>query len=123
MKNMCFLWLAAIRLPLVLAVPVETRTLAVAPLVTPAPGLRPTRTYKGRRDIFDDIGDWFHDVTSDVKDEIQSVLSDLGNAPSEVAAGVADFFQNFPDAASISSELGLSSTAQNAVPTQVLNIP
>ena len=121
MKNTRFLLpLALFPCPLALAMPATPRTLAVAPpLITPAPGLRPTSTYKGRRGIISDI----ESVASDVAGDIKSVLSDLGNVPSYVASGVADFFQDFPTGEVSLKMLGLEESDLDAVPTQVLNIP
>lgn len=83
-------------------------------LLTPSPaGWDATKTYKYRRDIFDDA-----------RGAINSVLSDLGSAiPSYVASGVPNFFQDFPTGDRVKERLGLSDADIDALPTQVLNIP
>lgn len=71
-----------------------------------------TRTFKNRRDIFDDI-----------HSDVDGILSDLGNVPSYVASGIPNFFQNFPTGEAVVSSLGLNDEQLVAVPTQALNIP
>ncbi len=83
-------------------------------VVTPSPAVwDATKTYKARRDIFDDA-----------RGAINSVLGDLGSAiPSYVASGVPNFFQDFPTGDRVKERLGLSDADIDALPTQVLNIP
>ncbi|KAL8865951.1 MAG: hypothetical protein Q9174_006590 [Haloplaca sp. 1 TL-2023] len=83
------------------------------PLITPSPTLPGdvTKTIR-RRDIFDDV-----------KNNAKSVLSDLGDVPSYVASGVADFFQDFPTGDKVQSSLGIDDEQRAAYPTSVLNIP
>ncbi|QIW95890.1 hypothetical protein AMS68_001408 [Peltaster fructicola] len=79
------------------------------PLITASPvGYSPTRTYRHRRDLGDDI---------------HSILGDLGSdIPSYVASGVPNFFQDFPTGDKVKSSLGLDDSQLAALPTQVLNI-
>ncbi|KAL9109055.1 MAG: hypothetical protein Q9227_006295 [Pyrenula ochraceoflavens] len=87
---------------------------AESPLITPPPGQpQPTRTYRYRRDIFDDV-----------KSDVGDVLSKLGSdIPSFVASGVPNFFQGFPTGDQVFSSAGVKSTDLDAKPTEVLNIP
>ena len=84
------------------------------PLITPSPAAwDPTKTYKTRRDIL-----------SDVKGDVNSILSGLGSdIPSYVASGVANFFQDFPTGDRVKTSLGLDDNQIAALPTQVLNVP
>ena len=82
-------------------------------LTTPSPVERDaTPTYKRRRDIL-----------SDVRSDIDSVISGLGSdIPSWVASGVPNFFQGFPTGDDVVSSLGLNSQELAALPTNALNI-
>ena len=84
------------------------------PLVTPPPGqFQPTRTYRYRRGIVDDL-----------KSDVGDVLSALGSdVPSFVASGVPNFFQGFPTGDAVLSSAGVKSTDLDAKPTEVLQIP
>lgn len=85
------------------------------PGITPSPTLHGgvTRTVKHRRNILDDL-----------KDNANSVLSDLGsNVPSYVASGVPNFFQGFPVGDDVRKSIGLDDSQIDALPTSVLNIP
>lgn len=112
------LWVGAtVLFPIISASPALPNPAAVEqerPLITPSPVLwDATKTYKGRRDIL-----------SDLKGDINSILSDLGSGiPSYVASGVPNFFQDFPTGDKVQSSLGLDSNQVAALPTQVLNIP
>ena len=112
------LWAGAtIFLPIISASPALPNPEAVEqehPLITPSPVLRdPTKTYKRRRDII-----------SDLKGDVNSILSDLGSdIPSYVASGVPNFFQGFPTGDKVQSSLGLDDSQVAALPTQVLNVP
>lgn len=87
------------------------------PLITPSPAAwSPTRTYKERRDIFDDL-------KSKAEEEIGDVLSHLGNVPAYVASGIPNFFQDFPGVDQVRSSLGINDDQVAALPTQVLNVP
>ena len=104
-------------LPLITASPAPTEpipALQEKPLITPSPAVwDPTKTYKSRRDIL-----------SDVKGDVNSILSGLGSdIPSYVASGIPDFFQDFPTGDKVKSSLGLDDSQVAALPTQVLNIP
>ena len=85
------------------------------PTITPAPAItewHPTRTIN-RRGLLDDV-----------QSGVGSALQELGsNIPSEVASGVANFFQNFPTKDKVQSSLGIDDDQVRALPTQVLNIP
>ncbi|KAK3709966.1 hypothetical protein LTR37_010585 [Vermiconidia calcicola] len=71
-----------------------------------------TRTYKHRRDIFDDFAN-----------EVNSILGELGsNIPSYVASGIPNFFEGFPTGDDVQSSLGLDDAQVSALPTQVLNV-
>ncbi|KAM3414164.1 hypothetical protein BST61_g10822 [Cercospora zeina] len=88
---------------------------ARAPVPTPASPVQwdPTKTYKDRRDILDDI-----------QSDVGGILSRLGSdIPSYVASGVPNFFQNFPTGEAVVSSLGLDDSQLAALPTQALNIP
>ena len=72
----------------------------------------PTRTYRYRRNIFDNFAS-----------DINSVLSELGSdIPSYVASGIPNFFQGFPTGNDVQSSLGIDDNQVAALPTQVLNI-
>lgn len=87
------------------------------PLITPSPASwDPTKTYKRRRDIFDDL-------KNKAKEQVGEVLSELGNVPSYVASGIPNFFQDLPGADKVQSSLGLDDDQVAALPTQVLNVP
>ncbi|KAK3724474.1 hypothetical protein LTR37_001098 [Vermiconidia calcicola] len=83
------------------------------PLITPsAVEYHATRTYKHRRDIFDDFAN-----------EVNSILGELGsNIPSYVASGIPNFFEGFPTGDDVQSSLGLDDAQVSALPTQVLNV-
>jgi len=106
---LCNLLLPASLCLLVAANPIEPRD----PLITPSPAeIRPSQTWKHRRDI-----------VSDIESDINSVLSGLGSdIPSYVASGIPNFFQGFPTGSGVESSLGIDSSSLAAVPTQVLNI-
>lgn len=99
---------------------ISARPVAAAdqqPLITPSPVLRnPTRTYRVRRGILDDLKD-------KAKEETDEVLSDLGNVPGYVASGIPNFFQDFPAGDKVQSSLGIDDDQLAALPTQVLNVP
>ena len=96
---------------------VPVRVAAEHPLITPSPSRQdPTRTLKLRRGIVDDVKSDYSNVQGYVK-------SELGSLPSEVADGVADFFQNLPTGDGVKSSLGLDDEQIAALPTQVLNLP
>ncbi|MCJ1255660.1 hypothetical protein MMC24_003477 [Lignoscripta atroalba] len=104
-------------LPFAFASPAVPKPAAAAqeqPLVTPSPATwDPTKTYKSRRDIVDDI-----------RGGVSSILGGLGSSiPSYVASGVPNFFQDFPTKDKVQSSLGLDDDQVSALPTQVLNIP
>lgn len=83
------------------------------PLITPSPATwDPTKTYKSRRNLLDDI-----------QSDVGGILSELGNVPSYVASGVPNFFQDFPTGDKIKSSLGIDDDQIKALPTQVINIP
>lgn len=110
-------FVAAILVPIISASPALPKAAAAQdehPLITPSPVLRDaTKTYKSRRDIL-----------SDLKGDVNSILSELGSEiPSYVASGVPNFFQGFPVGESVRSSLGLDDSQVAALPTQVLNIP
>lgn len=83
------------------------------PLTTPSPVERDaTPTYKHRRDIL-----------SDVKSDVDGILSNLGSdLPSWVASGVPNFFQGFPTGDDVVSSLGLDDQQLAALPTNALNL-
>jgi hypothetical protein len=83
------------------------------PVITPSPAQDfPTRTFRNRRDIFDDI-----------KSDVDHIISELGNVPSYVASGIPNFFQGFPTGTAVQNSLSLNDAEASALPTQVLNIP
>lgn len=87
------------------------------PLITPSPVLSyPTRTYRVRRGILDDL-------KNKAEQEIGEVLSDLGNVPGYVASGIPNFFQDLPGVDQVQSSLGIDDDQLAALPTQVLNVP
>lgn len=96
---------------LTLASPVVDQ--AAVAQITPSPVQdHPTRTWKHRRDII-----------SDLKGDVNSILSGLGSdIPSYVASGIPNFFQDFPTGDSVASSLSLDKSQIAALPTQVLNI-
>lgn len=111
----CLPWVAASALPGALARPAVARE--QQPLITPSPAAwNPTKTYKARRDILDDLKD-------KADKDISDILSQLGNIPSYVASGVPNFFQDFPTKDKVQSQLGLDDDQVAALPTQVLNVP
>lgn len=97
------------------ALPEAAGVVARRPQITPPPTIverDPTKTYKQRRDIFNDI-----------ESGIEGVLSTLGNVPSYVASGVPNFFQGFPTGDKVQSSLGIDDDQLAALPTQALNLP
>ncbi|USW56402.1 Putative phosphatidate phosphatase APP1, catalytic domain-containing protein [Septoria linicola] len=90
------------------------RAREAAPVPTGSPvQWDPTKTYKNRRDIIDDI-----------QSDVNGVLSRLGSdIPSYVASGIPNFFQDFPTGDKVVSSLGLDDDQLAALPTQALNIP
>jgi hypothetical protein len=86
------------------------------PLITPPPTLRhwpPTKTYKNRRDIIDDL-----------KSDVGGILSGLGSdVPSFVASGVPNFFANLPGADDVKKTASVNDDDLKASPTQVINLP
>ncbi|KAF2835007.1 hypothetical protein M501DRAFT_942947 [Patellaria atrata CBS 101060] len=96
------------------AAPVPDKVYNAHPaLITPSLVQRyPTKTYKHRRDIIDDI-----------RGRVDEVLSDLGDLPSYVASGVANFFQDFPVGEDVQSSLRIDDDQVSALPTNVLNLP
>lgn len=104
--------LVAAAAPLISASPVaeaEPAAIAIAnaqPVATASPvAWDPTKTAKHRRDVGD------------------SINSLLGGFPSYVASGVPNFFQDFPQGDKVASSLGLSESAIQSLPTQVINVP
>lgn len=111
----CFPWAIASAVPRKSAGPAVVG--AQQPLITPSPALwDPTKTYKLRRDVFDDL-------KSKANEEVGDVLSMLGNVPGYVASGIPNFFQDLPVADKVQSSLGLDDDQVAALPTQVLNVP
>lgn len=83
------------------------------PLITPSPATwDPTKTYKSRRNLLDDL-----------QSDVGGILSELGNVPSYVASGIPNFFQDFPTGDKVKSSLGIDDDQIKALPTQVINIP
>ncbi|KAL8803669.1 MAG: hypothetical protein Q9200_006120 [Gallowayella weberi] len=94
----------------------DRRPAAVAPvdpLITPSPTVENAVTRTVKRGFVDDL-----------KNNANSILSDLGSAiPSYVASGVPNFFQDFPVGKDVREKLGITDEQVDALPTSVLNIP
>lgn len=98
---------AIVALPFISASPAPLAAAVVPeqPLITPAPGLVPTKTSNEKRGII-----------SDLEGQVSSLFA-------SASADYASIFSGFPSAGDVQSKLGLDSSQVAALPTQVLNIP
>lgn len=86
-------------------------------MITPAPSLADSTRYRiEERNVISSI-------ESTIKGLDSYLSSVVGTYPAYIASGVPNFFQNFPTGDGVLSDLGISSSALEASPTQVLNIP